>query len=93
MYIVLFVMLLSVQGFCNVAMCTRSYLYCCHAYKVLFVTLTHRYQAENQRLKDQVEENTHLAESLRFELSVYEHIHTKGRTFITDFGGLAFASV
>ena len=38
-----------------------------------------RYKAESLRLRDQIEENTHLAESLRFELSVYEHIHTKGR--------------
>ncbi|XP_071801785.1 uncharacterized protein [Asterias amurensis] len=36
-----------------------------------------RYKAESHRLRDQIEENTHLAESLRFELSVYEHIHTK----------------
>ncbi|XP_022089009.1 myomegalin-like isoform X3 [Acanthaster planci] len=46
-----------------------------------------RYQAENQRLKDQIEENTHLAESLRFELSVYEHLHTKDDSTKTSLGG------
>ncbi|XP_038045463.1 myomegalin-like isoform X2 [Patiria miniata] len=46
-----------------------------------------RHQAENQRLRDQIEENTHLAESLRFELSVYEHLHTKDDSSRTSLGG------